>query len=661
MKSRVTRLAQFFVLASAVIATTAFENIALAVDQPTVGLGADNVYRDAEGRIAYMVNLKSGAATSYTKSFLSSARYPAYHKGEVVNLVHAMEWQYHFEASSMTSWVGASFAAYLTPDQYAHLQKDYRVLSISPDEPMVMSGDTTAVWSDSVTTLAAPPNSLWSARVTQATQMLPWGKRAVNQSLASSSGNTLVYVVDAGVGRHQDLNVVEWVNPMDHAYDCGTRTGVGLSPCTNAQWDKLVACFTHSTAVAGVIGAIANSSGIVGVDPGASIVSVAVENPNEYQYPSNATCVRPPTSPGHSVQASRVHAALDWVKSDIAVNNHTGRPSVVNMSMNWVDAAEWPTQPTNTITTIKQDMQALASGSPGAFVVQSAGNQFESACAYAYSGTLPNDGIFVVGAINNHGQPVVPLNGAPGFWRDIKDTIGGFAHEPGSNYGSCVEGWAPGDAVFTTMGLANEQSGDIVYNTYAYGSGTSFSAPHVAGLAAYMIETRGLTSPTSVESNIRGAFSILGSKDKAGLAINLPTVSPLPAGAVKNTPYAEFVLSTACIYPKHWDGTATGTLPPGCQVLSTTNPQFDPSLMSGAMRNGGQLSLANNLNVWLAFDSYGTAPYSCDVKRLSSTGSSQLLATVPGTQNYYNPSSGIGATDFATSTICTSAQTAVVH
>lgn len=616
-------------------------------------IGEDGLIRDGMGRIAYIVELLPSAADGHSAQFEPNERFQAYHHGEVVNLVRDFERQYGIRATTMTSWTSTTFTAFLDEDQRAALERDARVVEVLPDVTMKLEADSTAVWTDSVQTLAAPPNALWSTRVTQASEMQPWGKRAINQTTTSSSGTAIVYVVDAGVGQHTDLNVVEWVDAIDHTNDCGTRTGVtpALAACTTAKMPKVVACYTHSTAVAGIIGAKSNGTGVIGIDPGVKIVSVSILDPAAYPNTPTGPCVQEPTAAGATIESSRVKSALDWVASDIAANNHTGKPSVVNLSLNWATPDQWPA---SGISAVKTDMAALGAGNPGAFVVQSAGNQYGNACTYAYAPQSNTDGIMVVGAINNHGQPVVPLFGAPGFWKDLSENGSNFGHEAGSNFGSCVEAWAPGDAVFTTAGPLNNQAGNTVYSTYAYGSGTSFAAPYVAGLAAYLIETRTLTTPAQVEANVRGTLFNLGSLDPGGIAIKIPTLNPLPGTVAHNTPYAEYVLGWKCFWPNF----AAGTPPAGCTVLTTLSPTQDPSFIDFTSRNRGTLHLGSSTNVWMAFDSYGSGSSSCNQQVTDAIGGSSTLHT--GAQ-YYNPAAPITINETATSSVCPSAAITVVH
>lgn len=553
---------------SACAALAAAQGFAAEADAGDVD-GADRYLRDSAGRIDYMVDLRPEVALGYPRTLLKRSHFPSYHRSNGVNAVQSFEAAYGFRAHSMTSWIGLSFTAYLDPSQVQRLKKDPAVESIVPNEPLEFSAfnrlsDDGAVWNDQY--------DINNDRVT------PWGTVAVNASHDQSSGSVLVYVVDAGVGQHQDLNVVERVLPSQ-GIDCGTRSG--LSPCTSMQLQATVSCYTHSTAVAGVIGAKGLKSW--GVNPNVNIVSVSTYYGTEIIYPN--------CQPANLFNPGSIRAALDWVKSDISLRNPSGLTSVVNLSFNWVS----PSLPgASKIMEAIADLSHPTSG-PGALVVQSAGNQHEDACLHSYSSTAVNDGVLVVGALNTHGQPVVPLTDNKGFWRDSAPFPN---HEAGSNYGSCVELWAPGDGLYMPMANpdnGNIQDGNTLYTTYGFGSGTSFSAPHVAGLAAKLIETQGIQSPSAAEAAVRQVSYALGSQDQAGSVIKFATNNgTLPSPS--QTPYGELSL---------YSYDATGTLI-GWQVNGFTWGS-----------NYGQLPtwLTAHHRIKAEFNSYGLAPYGCSVLR----------------------------------------------
>jgi len=185
----------------------------------------------------------------------------------------------------------------------------------------------------------------------------------------------------------------------------------------------------------------------------------------------------------------------------------SGRVGVVNFSSNPIDYY------TNQIPiTARDSISGLiapnpSTGYPGAFFVQSAGNHKTDACYRSFNDHLPSDGAMVIGAMDNNGQPVQPLNDDNGF--NQGGTIFSFP-EPGSNFGACVDAWAPGKKIKSTWNDGSNPTGD----------GTSFAAPHIAGAAAYLIETNpSLQTPAAVENAVRAHMVYNGASDLSNLAV----------------------------------------------------------------------------------------------------------------------------------------------
>jgi len=571
--------------------------------RPAAAVGGD-IVRDARGTTMYVVDLRWDAADGYAARSAADTRFAAFHDGRVVNLTRAIEARYGVHALRMTSWTRRSFTAPLSDAQVAALRRDPRVVDVTPDRyvfPSTPPSDTTAVWRDSATTSAEPPNSQWKPIIAPPPAMRGWGTVAINVTAppAVTANSPLVYVLDTGVSQHQALNVIQRVNGVTPAgYNCGSRSG--LTACTTAQLNRLVGCYTHSSMVAGVVGASSTLGGTAGVYPGANLVSVAFEPATGGEFPNPPECLT-----DANATLSALSSALDWIGHDISVNNHTGRPSVITLSFNWggVDADS---------DHLVDQMATIASQTPGAFIAHSAGNFFLDACSYAYNlpgpgGVYPAtaDGVMVVGAINAHAQPVVPLNGLPGFWKDVQALDA--SHQPGSNYGKCVDTWAPGDAILTTVGsdIIN-QRGSALYSSYAYVSGTSLAAPHIAGLAAFFIAGDAtLTTPARVEAKLRAAFRNLGTHDPDPVAshphplLMMPTTNS--ASKRINSPYAEMWVAQRCYVPDF--------IPPvsGCTYLS--GGHTDPGDIT---RNYGTLYHTAGGSLRFSIDSRGDDA-DCDV------------------------------------------------
>lgn len=394
---------------------------------------------DGSGNIRYIIDLTDDAASPYVGKAAPTDRLPSYAKAEMRNLAKDYGTRYGFEPWTVTSWAGNSIVAYLSPSQVEALKRDPKVTLLTQDHHIRPS----AVWSDST----GPQGQHFS-----------WGATATGVQTATAT-STRVYVLDAGVGNHNNLpSVTTRVAALTGMYVYG--------------------CYEHANHVAGIVAGVGTTlNSNRGVFTSVPITSVAVgDTPNHQQQCNTGT------------PASGFNQGLDYIKAQVTA---AGKVAIVNISSN------------DTFFPLGQSVgnKMLSVATPvgsykGVLIVQSAGNKNESACDKAYSGTNVADGILVVGAIDRFGQRVQPIN-----------TIWGFRntnYEPGSSWGSCVELWAPGNWIWSSYGTPA---------SYQYLSGTSMAAPHVAGFAAYLAS--GLTNPTSVqvETAVRAASFALGSMD----------------------------------------------------------------------------------------------------------------------------------------------------
>lgn len=411
-----------------------------------------------------------------------------WHKPAMYGVIHAFEARHKLKATSMFSWVGKGFSAYLTPAQVDALQHDPQVARISEDH----EAEYSAVWAD---------------QPTFGSEKTPWNVAAVGGNKLSG-GSVRTYVLDSGVGYHNDLpNVI-------------SRTSA--DPLIPA-----VGCYPHATHVAGIISAPRNGLGVVGVDSSAPIVSVSVSATKNTTY----NC-------GNGAPDANISVGLDKIKTLIAAS---GRVGVINISINTKDG-----QLTNSFAStaaLGQKLRSVATpapGYPGAFIAQSAGNFTQNACNYAYNAPSNNDGIMVVGAVDINGQPVVRLNGLNGFRNVLA------IPEAGSNYGSCVDIWAPGNNIYSTWATPTFgalQSGNLTYGNYALLSGTSMAAPHITGVAAWLAEVGGLTTPALIEAAVRNKARSDGAKDPlTGLPLLMANADGVSYTA---QPTAEFAINNS--------------------------------------------------------------------------------------------------------------------
>jgi len=243
----------------------------------------------------------------------------------------------------------------------------------------------------------------------------------------------------------------------------------------------------------------------------------------------------------------------------------TPRPNVVNLSLNaaagtGIDSSGVPeinwTKINGLVTpAILWSMPPIYTRHPGHVVVQSAGNFYRDACdtynagygaSYAYKTSFSAqgtsvDGVIVVGALNSSGLPVGGGNGTfssnyPLFGDPPVGLPAPWAFaEAGSNYGSCVDMWAPGDFIYSTWGQGYRSTRDYAsygggepslcagggcvsapHSGWAFLSGTSMAAPHVAAAAAYVADLYSLTSPAAIEQHLRSNLKPSYGNDAAG-------------------------------------------------------------------------------------------------------------------------------------------------
>jgi aqualysin 1 len=213
-------------------------------------------------------------------------------------------------------------------------------------------------------------------------------------------------------------------------------------------------CHGHGTHVAGTAAAIDNTIDVVGVAPGAPLVGVKVLG-----------C-------GGSGTTSGVIAGVDWVTSDAG---NRSEPAVANMSLGGGAS--------NAL-----DDAVRASAASGVFYAVAAGNSGANACnsSPARAGAGTNNGIATVAATD--------ANDNEASW---------------SNFGPCVDIWAPGVSILSTrLGGGTTTM-----------SGTSMASPHVAGGAALYLGANPGRTPSQVESALTSAAESTGTASKDGRAI----------------------------------------------------------------------------------------------------------------------------------------------
>ena len=210
-------------------------------------------------------------------------------------------------------------------------------------------------------------------------------------------------------------------------------------------------CNGHGTHVAGIVGARDNDIGVLGVAPAVALVGVKVVGCS-----------------GEGTSASIIKG-IDWVAAVAAF------PAVINLSLGGGVSPEL-------------DAAVKAATAQGIFFAIAAGNRATDACLVSPALNGAASGVVTVAAIDA---------------RELE--------APSSNFGGCVDLWAPGVGVVSTA-LGPPESRLVL-------SGTSMAAPHVAGAAALYLSQNPRATPSAVESSLIGSSVVPGTASKDGRTI----------------------------------------------------------------------------------------------------------------------------------------------
>ncbi|TXI60780.1 MAG: S8 family peptidase [Limnohabitans sp.] len=210
-------------------------------------------------------------------------------------------------------------------------------------------------------------------------------------------------------------------------------------------------CNGHGTHVAGTVAAADNKSAVVGMGPGVAVYGVKVLN-----------CQGSGTT-------TSVIKGVDWVAANAI------KPAVANMSLG------------GGVSQLLDDAVRNAA-SKGIFFSIAAGNSATQACNSSPA------------RVGGGGTPGVMVAAAT----DVNDLEASF-----SNYGACVDIWAPGVNV-TSLKLGG--------GTVAM-SGTSMASPHVGGAAALYLGRYPTATSSGVVSYLKQMAVQTGTLSKDGRAL----------------------------------------------------------------------------------------------------------------------------------------------
>ncbi|MDQ4131762.1 MAG: S8 family peptidase [Actinomycetota bacterium] len=241
-----------------------------------------------------------------------------------------------------------------------------------------------------------------------------------------------------------------------YVIDSGVSAHADLNLVAHGNWTgdgKNYDCNGHGTHVAGTVGAKDDANHVVGAAPGVAVTGLKVLGCDG------------------SGSMSNVIAAVDWVTA------YAKKPAVATMSLSG-----------GALRSLDDAVRRSASN--GVLYVVAAGNSGANSCNYspARAGAGTNNGIVTVAATDS-------ANREPSW----------------SNYGSCVDIWAPGVSILSTYNNGGT----------AYMSGTSMASPHVAGVGALYLSRNTTTSSASAESVLKSNVLSPGTASKDGRAIRV--------------------------------------------------------------------------------------------------------------------------------------------
>lgn len=205
-------------------------------------------------------------------------------------------------------------------------------------------------------------------------------------------------------------------------------------------------CNGHGTHVAGTVSARDNTIDVVGVAPGAALIGVKVLG-----------C-------SGSGWTSGVIKGIDYVTANAV------KPAIANLSLGGSANASL-------------DAAVKKSADSGVFYSIAAGNSGADACTASPARAGTHAGVMTIAAID--------INGIEPSW---------------SNYGSCVDAWAPGASILSTK----KGGGTTTY------SGTSMAAPHAGGAGALYLSSQPAANAAAVENALKSDSVVTGRTSKDG-------------------------------------------------------------------------------------------------------------------------------------------------
>ena len=364
-------------------------------------------------------------------------------------------------------------------------------LTISNDHGSVTVGPITATFTTAAAVTTNDPYfaNQWHLKADVAN---PYGMK-VTTAWQTESGSPDIYVavLDTGITDHPDLNanVVAGYDMVSDATKSNDGDGRDDNPTDSGDWDYSVTPHDnsswHGTHVAGIIAAIDNSIGVLGVAPNVKLIPVRV------------------LATGGGSEADIV-AGLNWA-AGIPINGIPTNPhpaNVINMSIGGQGACN---------TGSPSQLALAAIKNKGITVVTASGNDSDYGSLSYPGNCYPTINVAASGK-----------TGKPAFYSNFGDAVDIAA--PGGDYCYQVGAQQANGQIYSTLNDGTTVPGNAIYG---YELGTSMASPNVAGTVALMYSALFRKTPTTAKN------AALVEKIWTSLRT---TVTPLAASSPPATP-----------------------------------------------------------------------------------------------------------------------------
>jgi subtilisin family serine protease len=289
----------------------------------------------------------------------------------------------------------------------------------------------------------------------------PYGMKVTNAWLTESgSPDVYVAVLDTGITDHPDLNsnVVAGYDMVSDSTKSNDGDGRDANPADAGDWDNSVnphqKSSWHGTHVAGIIAAIDNNIGVLGVAPNVKLIPVRV------------------LATGGGTEADIV-AGLNWAAgiaiSGIPTNPHPA--NVINMSIGGEGTCLTGSPTQSALVTIR---------GKGITVVTASGNDSGEGLSSYPGNCYPTINVAATGK-----------TGKPTFYSNFGNAVDIAA--PGGDYCYAIGAQQAAGQIYSTLNDGTTTPGNA---TYGYELGTSMASPNVAGVVALMYSALLRKTPT---------------------------------------------------------------------------------------------------------------------------------------------------------------------